>query len=50
MLADATFAEHAAVFEAIGRRDPAAAAATMGAHMESASGRLERSLAQARPC
>jgi DNA-binding FadR family transcriptional regulator len=40
----ATLAEHVAVFEAIARRDPDAAAAAMGAHMESASGRLERSL------
>jgi GntR family transcriptional repressor for pyruvate dehydrogenase complex len=40
----ATLAEHVAVFEAIERRDPDAAATAMGAHMESASGRLERSL------
>jgi DNA-binding GntR family transcriptional regulator len=32
------------VFEAIERRDPDAAATAMGAHMESASARLARSL------
>jgi DNA-binding FadR family transcriptional regulator len=42
----ATLAEHVAVFEAIARRDPDAAAAAMGAHMDSASGRLERSLSE----
>lgn len=41
----ATLAEHVAVFAAIERRAPDAAAAAMVAHMESASGRLERSLA-----
>jgi len=40
----ATLAEHVAVFEAIERRAPDAAATAMGAHMESASGRLARSL------
>jgi GntR family transcriptional regulator, transcriptional repressor for pyruvate dehydrogenase complex len=40
----ATLAEHVAVFEAIERRDPDAAATAMGVHMESASARLARSL------
>jgi GntR family transcriptional repressor for pyruvate dehydrogenase complex len=40
----ATLAEHLAVFGAIERRDPDAAARSMGRHMESASARLERSL------
>jgi GntR family transcriptional repressor for pyruvate dehydrogenase complex len=45
----ATLAEHVAVFEAVERRDPDAAAAAMGAHMEAASARLYRSLAEGRP-
>jgi DNA-binding FadR family transcriptional regulator len=45
----ATLAEHVRVFEAIERRDPDAATTAMGAHMESASARLERSLSEARP-
>lgn len=44
----ATLAEHVGVFEAIERRDPDAAATAMGAHMESASARLERSLSETR--
>jgi GntR family transcriptional regulator, transcriptional repressor for pyruvate dehydrogenase complex len=40
----ATLAEHVAVFEAIARKDPEAAASSMWAHMESASARLARSL------
>lgn len=40
----ATLAEHVAVFEAIERRDPDAAATAMGTHMQSASDRLQRSL------
>jgi GntR family transcriptional regulator, transcriptional repressor for pyruvate dehydrogenase complex len=40
----ATLAEHVAVFEAIARKDPEAAARSMWAHMESASARLARSL------
>ena len=40
----ATLAEHVAVFAAIERKDPEAAARSMWAHMESASARLHRSL------
>jgi DNA-binding FadR family transcriptional regulator len=40
----ATLAEHVAVFAAIERKDPEAAARSMWAHMESASARLQRSL------
>jgi len=40
----ATLAEHVAVFEAVERKDPEAAAAAMWTHMESASARLQRSL------
>ncbi|WP_030106506.1 FadR/GntR family transcriptional regulator [Actinoalloteichus caeruleus] len=39
-----TLAEHTAVFEAIRSRDPEAAGRAMRAHMDSASGRLRRSL------
>jgi GntR family transcriptional regulator, transcriptional repressor for pyruvate dehydrogenase complex len=45
----ATLAEHVAVFEAIERKDPDAAAREMWTHMESASARLERSLSEGRP-
>ena len=41
----ATLAKHAAVFQAIERRDGEGAAAAMSAHMRSASDRLHRSLA-----
>jgi GntR family transcriptional regulator, transcriptional repressor for pyruvate dehydrogenase complex len=44
----ATLVEHVAVFEAIERKDPDAAARCMWTHMESASARLHRSLT-ARP-
>jgi GntR family transcriptional repressor for pyruvate dehydrogenase complex len=40
----ATLAEHDAVFRAVERKDPQAAAAAMEEHMERASARLERSL------
>lgn len=45
----ATLAEHVAVFEAVRLRDPDAAAAAMGSHMEAASARLHRSLSEGRP-
>jgi GntR family transcriptional repressor for pyruvate dehydrogenase complex len=40
VLAEITYAEHAAVFRAISDHDPAAAGAAMAAHMDSAGARL----------
>jgi GntR family transcriptional regulator, transcriptional repressor for pyruvate dehydrogenase complex len=42
VLAEVTYAEHAAVFAAIAGRDPAAAGRAMATHMESAGARLLR--------